>query len=126
MDIIKYELEYTFKTSQKLVYQRISTPSGFSEWFADKVTYINKNFAFEWDGNVQEAKILAKKANSYIRLKWLDDDVEDTYFEFRITKDELTREISLIITDFAEEDEIDDSKDLWNQQIGDLKRALGL
>ncbi len=126
MEMLKYELEYTFKTSPKLVYQRLSTPSGLSEWFADKVTYINKNFAFEWNGSVQEARVLSKKANNHIRLKWLDDDGEQTYFEFKITKDELTRDVSLIITDFADETEIDDSKHLWDQQIGNLKRVLGL
>ncbi len=126
MGMLKYKLEYTFKTSPKLVYQRLSTPGGLSEWFADKVTYINKNLAFEWNGSVHEAEILSKKANDHIRLKWLDDDQEQTYFEFKIAKDELTRDVSLLITDFADETDVDDSKDLWDKQISNLKRALGL
>ncbi len=126
MNAVKYELEYTLKTTEKIVYQRLSTPGGLSEWFADKVIYSNKNLVFEWNGSEQKAKILSKKANNHIRLKWLDDESEDTYFEFRINKGELTGEISLIITDFALEDEIDENTELWNQQIGDLKRAIGL
>ncbi len=122
----KYVLEYTFNTSQSLIYKRLSTPEGLSEWFADKVTYINKNFAFEWNGTVQEARVVSKKRNSHIRFKWLDDEDKHTYFEFRVSEDELTRDVSLIVTDFADKNEIDDNKDLWNQQIGDLKRAIGL
>ncbi len=124
----KYELEYDLSTSPKLIYTRLSTPSGLSEWFADNVKLNGKNFIFDWDGSEQEAKVVMKKANEYMRFKWLEDDEEneESYFEFRITKDELTNDVSLIITDFAEDDEIDDSKDLWDQQISELKRAIGL
>jgi uncharacterized protein YndB with AHSA1/START domain len=124
----KYELEYDLNTSPKLLFTRISTPSGLSEWFADNVKLNGKNFVFDWDGSMQEAKVVTKKANEYMRFKWLEDEDEDEdiYFEFRITKDELTNDVSLLITDFADEDEIDDNKDLWDQQISELKRAIGL
>ncbi len=124
----KYEIEYDLNTSPKLLFTRLSTPSGLSEWFADNVKLNGKNFVFDWDGSEQEAKVVTKKANEYMRFKWLEDgeEEEDTYFEFRITKDELTNDVSLLITDFAEEDEIDDNKDLWDQQISELKRAIGL
>ncbi len=122
----KYELEFTINTSENIIYKRLSTPGGLTEWFADKVTFIDKNYAFEWNGSVQEAKVLSKKSNEYIRFQWLEDEGEDTFFEFRMTKDELTNDIALIVTDFAEEDEIEDNKKLWEQQIGELKRVLGL
>ncbi len=124
----KYELEYDLNTSPKLLFTRLSTPSGLSEWFADNVKLNGKNFVFEWDGSEQEAKVVMKKASEYMRFQWIDDEDEDEdiYFEFRITKDELTSDVSLLITDFAEEDEIDDNKDLWDQQVSELKRAIGL
>jgi len=37
----------------------------------------------------------------------------------------LTKDVSLVITDFAEEDEIDEAKMLWESQISDLKQVLG-
>ena len=124
----QYELEYTLNTSPKLIYTRLSTPSGLSEWFAHNVKLNGKNFVFDWDGTEQEAKVLMKKANEYMRFKWLEDidEGEDTFFEFRITKDELTNDVSLIITDFADDDELEDNKGLWDQQISELKRAIGL
>lgn len=121
----KYQIEFTLNTSPKLLYTRLSTPSGLSEWFADDVHLNGKNFTFIWDNSEQVAKMLMKKANEYIRFQWIDEDHE-SFFEFRITKDELTGDVALIITDFAEEDEVEDSKGLWDSQIGELRRAIGL
>ena len=39
--------------------------------------------------------------------------------------DEITKDVSLIVTDFAEEDEMEESKMLWTNQISDLKKILG-
>jgi len=121
----KFQLEFTLNTSPKLLYTRLSTPSGLSEWFADNVQLDGKNFVFFWDNAEQVARLLMKKANEYIRFQWIDED-EDGFFEFRITKDELTGDVALIISDFAEEDEIADATDLWESQVNDLRRAIGL
>ena len=121
----KFQLEFTLNTSPKLLYTRLSTPSGLSEWFADNVQLDGKNFVFFWDNSEQVAKLLMKKANEYIRFQWIDED-SDTFFEFRITKDELTGDVALMITDFADKDEIDDAIDLWESQISELKRAIVL
>jgi len=40
--------------------------------------------------------------------------------------DELTGDVALLITDFAEEEDIEDSQELWNKQISNLKHILGL
>jgi uncharacterized protein YndB with AHSA1/START domain len=124
---IKYELEYTLNTSPKVLYTRLATASGLSEWFADDVLISDDTFTFLWDGSEQEAKLLGKKANEYVRYKWTDDEDEDAFFEFRLSKDELTSDLALIITDFAEdEEEKEDNIELWDTQIQELKRILGL
>ncbi len=123
---IKYELEYTFNTSPNFLYTRISTPEGLSEWFADDVNLKRGNFHFIWEGAEQEASVIQKKANKYIRFHWEDDEDQEHYFEFRIHTDELTGDVALLITDFAEEEEKDDAIDLWDTQISELKHAIGL
>ena len=50
----------------------------------------------------------------------------ENYFEFRINIEELTGDLALIITDFAEPEEKEDSIYLWDSQINDLKRVLGI
>ena len=47
------------------------------------------------------------------------------YFELRILVDEITKDVSLMVVDFAEEDDIQESKQLWENQISDLKHVLG-
>ncbi len=121
----KYELEYTFNTSPRVLYNRLSTPAGLAEWFADDVNIKNDLFLFLWDGTEQKAEVVSKKDNKHIRFKWLDED-EETYFEFRIQKDELTGTLALFITDFADKGETDDARDLWDTQIAELKHAIGL
>jgi uncharacterized protein YndB with AHSA1/START domain len=124
----KYQLEYVINTAPKLLYARLTTPSGLSEWFADNVNIRGENFIFIWDKTEQEAKVLMKKMNESVRFKWVDDeeDDEESYFEFLIAKEELTGDVALIITDFAEEDEISGSQELWDNQIAILKRAIGV
>ena len=122
----KFELEYSINSSPKVLFNMLSTPGGLSEWFADDVNVQGKQFVFIWDGAEEFADLTNKKENKYVRFKWLDEDDEKAYFEFRINIDELTGDVALVITDFAEEDEIADSMELWDSQISELKHVLGL
>ena len=54
-----------------------------------------------------------------------EEDDLSCFFEIRIQVDEITKDVSIIITDYAEEDEIDEAKMLWENQISDLKQVLG-
>ncbi len=125
-DRIKFEMEFPIKVSQKLLFQYISTPSGFSEWFADNVNSRGEIFIFIWNDSEESAKLIRKINNEKIQFQWLDDEETDYYFELRIQFDEITKDVSLIVTDFAkDEDEIEESKLLWTNQISDLKKVLG-
>jgi uncharacterized protein YndB with AHSA1/START domain len=121
----KFELEYVVRTSAGILYELLTTPSGLSEWFADDVNIRDGIFTFFWDGSEQKAKLIGFKEEKYVRLQWLDKP-EGTYFEFRIERDELTGDISLMIVDFAEEgsDQLT-SKLLWDSQVNKLLNVLG-
>ena len=125
-DRIKFEMEFPIKVSQKLLFQYISTPSGLSEWFADNVNSRGEIFIFIWDDSEESAKLIRKINNEKIQFQWLDDEETDYYFELRIQFDEITKDVSLIVTDYAEDaEEVDESKLLWTNQISDLKKVLG-
>ena len=126
-DKIKYELEFPIQASPQLLYQYISTPSGLSEWYADNVNSRGELYTFIWDGSEEQAKLLVKKASERVKFRWLEDEEEGDsyYFEIRIQVDEITKDVSLMITDFADEDEIDESKMLWENMISSLKQVLG-
>jgi uncharacterized protein YndB with AHSA1/START domain len=126
-DKIKYSIEFPIHASPQLLYQYISTPSGLSEWFSDNVNSRGELFTFIWDGSEEQAKLLNKKSGERVKFRWLEDEEEgdSCYFEIRIQVDEITKDVSLIVTDFAEEDEVDESKMLWTNQISSLKQVLG-
>ena len=121
---IKYELEFPIQASPNMLYQYISSASNLSEWFADNVNSRGKVFSFFWDGVEEKAELLSSKNNTYVKFKWLEND-DDCFFEIKITVDEITKDVSLIIIDFADNDEVEEAKMLWESQIGDLKQVLG-
>jgi len=110
--------------SPKVLFYRLSTPSGLSEWFADDVNVKGNIYTFFWDDNKQQAELISQKDGKYARFRWLEED-EESFFEFKITQDDLTGDVSLLITDCIEEDEADDASDLWEKQVRVLKRNLG-
>ncbi|MAP53475.1 MULTISPECIES: START-like domain-containing protein [Altibacter] len=124
-DKIKYEMEFPIHVSPSLLYQYISTPSGMSEWYADNVNSRGEYFTFIWSGSEEKARLLGKKSGERIKFKWVDDEETDYYFELRIQVDEITKDVSLMVTDFAEEDEIEEGKMLWENMISNLKQILG-
>jgi uncharacterized protein YndB with AHSA1/START domain len=121
----KFELEYVIRTSAGILYEFLTSPSGLSEWFADDVNIHDGVFTFFWEGSEQKAKLLAFKEDKFVRLQWLDKP-EGTYFEFRIERDELTGDTSLMIVDFADEaSDMETSKRLWDSQVNTLLNVIG-
>ena len=125
-ELIKYTLEFPINSSINILYLRLSSPSGLAEWFADDIIIKDNIYTFIWDGSEQNAKLLKKKNNSFIRFKWEAHKTQDDYFEFFIQVDEMTSDVSLLVTDFAEDkEEQDEQTDLWSKQISLLKGAIG-
>lgn len=117
-------LEFFLKTSPAVLFSRISTPSGLAEWFADNVKVEGKIFTFIWGDSEQRAEILTMIPNISISFRWLD--MQPGYeFEFNIIQDELTGDVALIVTDNIDEDEADDTRNLWCSQVAKLKHMIG-
>ena len=121
----KFEMEFVIRASEDMVFEFVSTESGLSEWFCDDVNIRDGVFTFNWDGQIQQAKLVKELPPISIRYQWMDKN-DGSYFEFKTQKDELTNDISLIITDFAADkaDEIS-AKLLWHSQIDKLLHVLG-
>lgn len=121
---IKYEIEFVIQSSPQLLFQYIATPSGLSEWFADNVNSRGEMFTFIWDESEEQARLIKRKSDEFVKFVWTEAK-DNTFFELRIIVDEITSDVSLFITDFAEEDEVEESKMLWENQISSLKQVLG-
>ena len=124
---VKFELEFPIHASPQMLFQYISSASGLSEWFADNVNSRGIIFSFFWDGSEEKAEIISSKSNSFVKFRWLDDseDQDKCFFQIKIVVDEITKDVSLMVTDFAYEDELEETKMLWDNQISDLKQVLG-
>ena len=124
---VKYELEFEMHCTPRILFGFLSNPSGLSEWFADNVNSRGEFFTFIWDDSEEKAKLASKKTGERIKFRWLDEDNSETdyFFEMKILEDEITKDVSIVISDFATEDELDESKLLWENQISDLKHVLG-
>ncbi|MEZ5000866.1 MAG: START-like domain-containing protein [Bacteroidales bacterium] len=124
---VKFELEYTLNSAPRVLFSRLSTPEGLSEWFADDVQVNGDIFSFYWDDVEHKAQLALLKDNRQVKFKWAEDEQDDEkYFEFRLNIDELTGDVALIITDHAEEGEKEDAVNLWDTQIAELRKVLGL
>ncbi len=121
----KFELEFVVHSSAEMLYEFLSTPSGLSEWFCDDLNIRNGIYTFIWDDQLQQARLLKTVELQLVRFQWVDK-TDGSYFEFRIQRDDLTNDISLIITDFAESvGDRESSKLLWHSQIEKLMHVIG-
>jgi len=127
-DRIKYEMEFVIQSSPSLLYNYLSTPSGLGEWYADNVNSRGELFTFIWEGSEEQAKLLSKKSDERVKFRWMTDVEDDLpyFFELRLQVDEITKDVSLMITDFGEdEDDVEEGKMLWENMVSNLKQILG-
>lgn len=121
-----YSLEYMVGSSPDILFEFISTAAGLEKWFAKKVNVHENVFTFIWDKDEEEqARLIALKDREFARFHWLGQ-ADRRYFEFRIQIDDLTGEVGLIVSDFADsQQERESAQREWDLQIHNLQHALG-
>ena len=127
MNKAKFNIEYDFKkVSPSLLWSFISTAPNLEEWFADRVEKQDKEFTFYWNKTPQTAHLVGSRVGVFVRFHWDEDENEKTFFELRITTSELTGATMLSVTDYADDTEMDDLRELWDNEIERLQRRLGV
>lgn len=121
----KFHIEYDMRnTPVAMLWSYISTAYGLKEWFADNARQTGKEVVLDWNGVEQTVQIVAIRTDKFVRYHWTEEN-DKSYFELRISQSELTDGTMLTVTDFAEPDDVEEAKDLWNYQIETLQRILG-
>ena len=129
----KLTLEYPLSTkSTKLVWDMISNAAGLQKWLADQVVEDEQSMTFTWghpwtERDTKKSRILEKEKMNYIRMLWdYHEDTPEAYWEMKIMESDLTGMLSLLITDFAaDDDEENDLRDLWDANFERLHRVSG-
>ncbi len=87
----------------------------------------NKVFTFYWGKTeTRQAEVTNFRVNSFIYAfdGWMMNP--KAYFELKMVYNELTSDYMLEVIDWAEPDEVEDMKELWDSEIEKLKRVSGL
>ena len=124
----KFHIEFLMgSASQSSLWRMISQIDGLSEWFADEVAMDENEsvYTFTWGKSDSQAVVVQSRPQVSVRYRWIDDD-ESVYFEFRLRKLDLSGDMTLEVTDFAEPDDKGDAITLWESQIEEMKRRLGV
>lgn len=124
MSRVKYDMEFIFRASPKIIYRFITAPTCLVRWFCDSVDITGDTFIFTWDGYDETAELIDDIEEERLRFHW--EDAEDgEYLEFRMYKSDVTNETILEITDFCDDDEIEDQKQLWHTQLDVMRSEMG-
>jgi len=126
----KFMGEYSINASRKMLFPYLSTASGLSLWFADDVNInnINKTLIFIVDGEEKIARIDSVKKNRYVKFSYLEDGEvrkDHDYLEFRLEINELTQSVFIRIIEYTETDDLEESFQIWDNLLSQLKEIIG-
>lgn len=125
MKRVSFNLEFIFRASPSILYQFFTTPNCLIRWFCDEVDITGEVYTFTWDGADEIAMLVEDRENDRVRFKWEDAEEEGEYLEIKFEKSPVTNETILTLTDFCDDDEVDDQKQLWESQMKQLKQETG-
>ncbi|WP_236980816.1 START-like domain-containing protein [Membranihabitans maritimus] len=123
MERVSFDIEFLFKASPTILYKFLTTPSCLVRWFCDAVDITGDLYTFEWSGFEETAYMIDDIEDERVRFHW--EEYPDEFFEFRIDISPVTNETILTITDYCDDDEVDEQKELWESQISKLRRETG-
>lgn len=125
MDRVQFDMEFIFRASPTILYQFFTTPSCLIRWFCDEVDIRGDEYTFVWNGSSETAELVDDIEEERLRFHWENAESEAEYLEFRISQSPVTGETILEITDFCDDDEVEDQKALWESQMERLRRETG-
>ncbi len=126
----KFVGEYQINASRKMLFPYLSTATGLCQWFADDVNInnIDKTLIFILDGEERIAVIDSIKNNRYVKFRFLNESEkpkENDTLEFRLEINELTQSVFVRVEEFTETDDLDESYQIWDNLLSQLKEIIG-
>ncbi len=126
----KFVGEYPINASKKMLFPYLSTATGLCQWFADDVNInnIDKTLIFIVDGEERIAVIDSINKNRYVKFRFLMDGEkpkENDTLEFRLEVNDLTQEVFVRVEEYTESDDLEESYQIWDNLLAQLKEIIG-
>ena len=125
MKRIKYSVEHIFRASPTILYKFFTTPACLIRWFCDEVDISGTTFTFVWEGAEEIAELIEDIEDEKVVFQWEERDEDEEILEFQMSKSPVTNETILVITEYCDEDELDDQKQYWENQMKQLRQETG-
>ena len=125
MERVKFTQEFIFRASPAIIYQFLTTPACLTRWFCDEVDIQDDVYTFAWSGSEEEARLIEDVEPNLLRFVWDDAESDEEFLEFDIQVSPVTSETIMNITDFCDEDEVDDQIALWTSQMNRMRAEMG-
>jgi uncharacterized protein YndB with AHSA1/START domain len=129
MEKFKFVSEFEFRSSPKVLFPYISTPSGLEQWFSEKVLVLpEQRLDFQWDGDSHIVRQTSMRMNKAVRYEFEDTsntEEDNNYLELKLEVSELTQTTFLRIVDYSSNKDEDELKSLWNGFMDNLKEIVG-
>ncbi|MFZ1749675.1 MAG: START-like domain-containing protein [Saprospiraceae bacterium] len=122
---VRIDLEYIFRASPTIIYNFVTTPACIVRWYCNEVDITGDAYRFYWSGSSESATLIDDIEDERVRFQWDDADDADEYLEYRMYKSDITNETILEITDFCDDDEKQETIDLWDTLMVELKKECG-
>ncbi|MEL6392609.1 MAG: START-like domain-containing protein [Bacteroidota bacterium] len=124
MERVKYTVEFMCKASPAIVYKFLTTPACLMRWFCDEVDIEGDTFTYVWAGEPEVAELVESIEDEMLKFEWEDGEPGE-FLQFKIERGEVTNGTIIYITDFADEDEVQDAQKLWESQLTRMKEEMG-
>lgn len=124
MERVKHSVEHIFRASPTILYKFFTTPSCLIRWFCDEVDIQDETFTFVWNGAEELADLVEDIEDELVRFRWQEEDDEE-FLEFKMSRSPVTNETILVITEYCDEDEVQDQQQYWENQMKLLRQETG-
>lgn len=125
MERVKFTMEFIFRASPTILYQFLTTPACLIRWFCDEIDIQGETYTFMWNDTEEIAELVQDHEDELVQFKWEEAPSEEEYLEFKIYKSPVTGETILEVTDFCDDDEVEDQKQYWVSQLEKLRKESG-
>jgi len=125
MKRVSFEMEFLFRASPTILYKFLSTPNCLIRWFCDAVDITDDVYTYTWDGAEEVAHLIDDIENERLKFQWEEAESDEEFLEIRFKKSPVTGETIMELTDWCDDDEVDEQKQLWTTQMAQLRRETG-